>query len=190
MNPSPAVPGAAPAGAAAAAAAGTPGKPSGWAAGKTVRWSKPPIGDTSCCCRPLTGAPYLRPGPHAGHGCSEAFGQGRHRTFRPSIQLGVASSLFSAHLHSLSMDESLSVSLLFVVAFARVLPALLNPAGLPLTARAAPGRRRRRARGRGGDCGPQLGGALGQRPGPPAQGDLGRRASRRRKGRTGGGVRG
>ena len=131
MNPSPAVPGAAPAGAAAAAAAGTPGKPSGWAAGKTVRWSKPPIGDTSCCCRPLTGAPYLRPGPHAGHGCSEAFGQGRHRTFRPSIQLGVASSLFSAHLHSLSMDESLSVSLLFVVAFARVLPALLNPRGFP-----------------------------------------------------------
>ena len=26
-------------------------------------WSKPPIRDTSCCCHPLTGVPYLRPGP-------------------------------------------------------------------------------------------------------------------------------
>ena len=26
-------------------------------------WSGTPIRDTSCCCRPLTGAPCLRPGP-------------------------------------------------------------------------------------------------------------------------------
>ena len=26
-------------------------------------WSGTPIRDTSCCCHPLTGVPYLRPGP-------------------------------------------------------------------------------------------------------------------------------
>ena len=26
-------------------------------------WSETPIQDTSCCCHPLTGVPYLRPGP-------------------------------------------------------------------------------------------------------------------------------
>ena len=31
--------------------------------GSSGAWSGNPIRDTSCCCHPLTGVPYLRPGP-------------------------------------------------------------------------------------------------------------------------------
>ena len=31
--------------------------------GRRGAWSRTPIRDTSCCCHPLTAAPYLRPGP-------------------------------------------------------------------------------------------------------------------------------
>ena len=47
--------------------------------GAPVRGPRTPIRDISCCCRPLTGVPYLRPGPRRAR--LRSTGRSSHRSF-------------------------------------------------------------------------------------------------------------